>query len=75
MSESVTFYPPFKWCETSFDIGESGPALRREGCQLTLVVRTGAACLQTYATRDELRALGEMLLRHANANEVLEVSE
>jgi hypothetical protein len=41
---------------------------------LCLCIDTGAAYLQTYATRDELRELGEMLLRHANANEVLEVA-
>lgn len=74
MNNEVTFYPPFKWCETSFDVSESGPTLRSEGVQFTFIVRTGAASLQTYATRDELRALGEMLLRHANENEVLEVA-
>ena len=38
-----------------------------------LSIRSGAVRLQTYATRDELRALGEMLLRHADEGEVLEV--
>lgn len=74
MSNEVTLYPPFKWCETSFDVIESGTMLRSEVVQFTFIVRTGAAWLQTYATRDELRALGEMLLRRANANEVLEVA-
>lgn len=39
-----------------------------------IAINTGAAYLQTYATHDELRTLGEMLLRRANANEVLEVA-
>ena len=41
---------------------------------IILCIGTGGMSLQTYATRDELRALGEMLLRHANENEVLEVA-
>jgi hypothetical protein len=44
-----------------------------DGC-VAIRIDTGAAALQTYATRDELRALGEMLLRHADENEVLEVA-
>jgi hypothetical protein len=44
-----------------------------DGC-IALCVDTGASTLQTYATRDELRALGEMLLRYANENEVMEVA-
>lgn len=39
-----------------------------------LIVSSGAMRLQTYATRDELRALGEMLLRHADEGKVLEVA-
>ena len=33
--------------------------------RIVLCISTGAAHLQTYATRDELRALGEMLLARA----------
>lgn len=62
----VTFYPPFKRCETSFHVSRSGEQLQRDGVEFTVSARTGAVSLQTYATRDELRALGEMLLRHAN---------
>ena len=39
-----------------------------------LCIDSGAASLQTYATRDELRALGEMLLRVADEGEVLDVA-
>jgi hypothetical protein len=60
---------PFPWCRTEIEI--SGGSV--EG-HTTICIRTGAACMQTYATRDELRALAEMLLQHANENEVLEVT-
>jgi hypothetical protein len=50
------------------------PVMPDDNGFITVVIETGAARLQTYATRDELRELGEMLLRHANANEVLEVA-
>lgn len=46
----------------------------RRGNTVPLIVSSGAVRLQTYATRDELRALGEMLLRHADEGEVLEVA-
>ena len=45
-----------------------------DGGTVILCVGTGAMSLQTYATRDELRRLGEMLLRHANENETLQVA-
>ena len=59
----VTFYPPYKWCKTNFRVSAAQPP---DGADFTVCIGTGAATLQTYATRDELRALGEMLLRHAN---------
>ena len=59
----VKFIPTYSWCETSFRVSTVSPP---EGADFTFCVGTGAMTLQTYATRDELRALGEMLLRHAN---------
>ena len=41
---------------------------------IVLTVRSGACYMQTYATHAELQALGEMLLRHADEGEVLEVA-
>ena len=59
---------PYPECATQFRV-----QLMSVGGQ-ALVISTGAVTLQTYPTRAELRALGEMLLRHANGNEVLEVA-
>ena len=71
MRNEVTFYSDFyPQCRTAVRIGE---ALAEDG-RIVLCITTGAAYLQTYATPDELRTLGEMLLRRANANEVLEVA-
>ena len=41
---------------------------------IILTVYSGACHVQTYATRDELRRLAELMLRVANENEVLEVT-
>ena len=60
---------PFEPCRTTVRIS---PVEGVDGT-LILCVVTGAMNLQTYATRDELRALGEMLIQHADAGEVLEV--
>ena len=59
---------PYSECATQFRV-----QLMSGGGQ-ALVISTGAVTLQTYATRSELRDLGEMLLRHANENEMLEVA-
>ena len=66
------FYPH---CETEIRVESwEGRGGSRRGNTVPLIVSTGAVRLQTYATRDELRALGEMLLRHADEGEVLEVA-
>lgn len=71
MRNEVTFYSDFyPQCRTAVRIGE---ALAEDGL-IVVCITTGASHLQTYATPDELRTLGEMLLRRANANEVLEVA-
>lgn len=70
MNNEVTLYSDhFPACKTSFCVAEQ---LSEDG-RFVVCVDTGAAYLQTYATRDELRALGEMLIQHADAGEVLEV--
>ena len=61
------FYPH---CETEIRV----ESWEGRGAMVPLIVSSGAMRLQTYATRDELRALGEMLLRHADEGEVLEVA-
>lgn len=48
--------------------------VRCPGGTVILRVESGATALQTYATRAELRELGEMLLRCADEGEVLEVA-
>lgn len=71
MRNEVTFYSDlYPQCRTAVRIGE---ALAEDG-RIVVCITTGAVYLQTYATHDELRTLGEMLLRRANANEVLEVA-
>ena len=70
MTDYLTFETPFPWCKTEFAVSPSGV----EGAHATIAIRTGACTLQTYATRAELRRLGELLLRHANENETLEVT-
>lgn len=71
MINEVTFSSDrFPACRTSVRACEE-PA---DDGRIVVCINTGAACLQTYATHDELRTLGEMLLRRANANEVLEVA-
>lgn len=71
MNNEVTFYSDlYPQCRTAIRIGE---ALAEDG-RIVMCITTGAVYLQTYATPDELRTLGEMLLRRANANEVLEVA-
>ena len=71
MNNEVTFYSDlYPQCRTAVLIGE---ALAEDG-RIVMCITTGAVYLLTYATPDELRTLGEMLLRRANANEVLEVA-
>ena len=57
-------------CSTSIHVSQV------QGIDGTIILcaETGAMSLQTYATREELRQLGELLLRHANENETLEVA-
>jgi len=64
---TVTLKTPFKWCETEFSAIDDDENVTddAENVYLALVIRTGAASVQTYATRDELRALGAMLMRHS----------
>lgn len=73
-NDEVTFRPLYKQCETLFYVSAASAASKSDGMDFTVCIRTGAVALQTYATRDELRALGEMLLRHASDNEVMEVA-
>ena len=71
MSNEVTIYSArFPWCLTHIRVSDE-PS---DDGRIVVCITTGAAYLQTYATHDELRTLGEMLLRRANANEVLEVA-
>lgn len=69
MSAVTVGLEPFPETATRFRV----QAVEGIGPRVALVMSSGGATLQTYATRDELRALGEMLLQHANENEVLEV--
>ena len=57
-------------CRTAVEVA----TVPGDGGTIILRIGTGAASLQTYATRAELRRLGEMLLRHANENEMLQVA-
>ena len=57
-------------CRTNFQIHPAEPG----ETELVLVVDSGCARLQTYATRDELRELAEALLAVASEAEVLEVA-
>ena len=70
MNHVVIKSDPCPHCSTSVHVSDA------TGVEDTviLVISTGAASLQTYATRAELRRLGELLLRHANENETLEVA-
>ena len=68
--EVVIASAPYPNCRTAVDVS-TVPGTDET---VILVIRTGAASLQTYATRAELRRLGELLLRHANENETLEVT-
>ena len=70
MNHVVIQSDPYPRCSTSVQVSDVTGAEDT----VVLVIRTGAASLQTYATRDELRALGELLLRHANENETLQVT-
>ena len=70
MNHVVIQSDPYPHCSTSVHVSDA------TGVEDTviLVISTGAASLQTYATRAELRRLGELLLRHANENETLQVT-
>jgi hypothetical protein len=70
MNHVVIQSDPYPSCSTSVQV--SGVTGAED--TVILVIRTGAASLQTYATRAELRLLGELLLRHANENETLQVT-
>ena len=71
MRNEVTIYSnPYPECKTVIYISDvPGP-----DNTIIFFIYSGACRMQTYATHDEMRALGEMLLRRANANEVLEVA-
>ena len=69
-NEVIIQSEPYPQCSTTVRVSEV-PGI--DGT-IVLCIGTGAASLQTYATRDELRRLGEMLLRHANENETLQVT-
>ena len=62
----------YPWCATEVSIRSPNDPID-SSLPVTLTVRTGASYLQTYATREEIRKLAEMLLEHANENEVMEV--
>ena len=57
-------------CSATFEVS----SVPGTGGTIILCAETGAMSLQTYATREELRQLGELLLRHANENETLVVA-
>lgn len=67
MRNTVTLKTPFHWCETSIDVCSSGPHVKSEGAHATISIRTGASHVQTYATRDDLKALAALLLQVAEA--------
>lgn len=62
------WYPPAKTCVRLGVTRPAGPDI------IPLIVETGGMAAYSYATRDELRALGEMLIQHADAGEVMEVA-
>ena len=71
MNNEVTIYSYyFPKCLTSIRVSDE-PS---DDGRIVVCITTGAVYLQTYATHDQLRTLGEMLLRRANANEVPEVA-
>ena len=59
----------FPWCKTEIYVGE--PANFLHGC-LTLVIGSGSARLQTYATPAELRKLAHELTMAVDAYEQAE---
>ena len=70
MNNEVTIHSDyFPTCLASVRVGR----MTDDG-RIMLCVYSGATHLQTYATRDELRELGEMLLAHAGADEVMDVA-
>jgi hypothetical protein len=54
---------PFPWCRTEIAISDSGEPIMSTypALPFTLSIRTGCSHLQTYATREELLALVEVI--------------
>lgn len=67
---AAAFFPD---CAATVQVNNHDHLEGMPGGVLTLTVRTGGATLQTYATPDELRALGELLRRSADEYEAREV--
>ena len=61
--EVVIACKPFQWCRTEIPISDTGDSITKSDPNLafTLMISTGCSRLQTYATREELLQLVEVI--------------